>query len=247
MKKPTLLLLHGWNWRNYSKFGNTDSWNNRTEFINELEKIFDVHKVIFPGFCGVAEPSAPWTLDDFAEYVKKYLEDNNLHPDFVLGYSFGGAVAIRLKSHFGLNCPIILVSPAIIRATSHSNVYLPDSWKKIIPEFLVNFVREIYLSYIVNNPYYKYGTKFLKKTYLDIVCVDLSDELSLLSMGDFVCIFGSDDTATPSNLLLKKISNGNVIKMIKIIDSGRHDIANTHTKELVNLIRNFVIEKGGMK
>lgn len=246
MKKPTLLLLHGWNWKNYSKFGNIDPWNNRLKFIQELEKIFDVYKVIFPGFCGVLEPNDSWNLDDFAGYVKKYMGDGNLYPDFVLGYSFGGAVAIRLKSSFGLNCPIILVSPAIIRAISHSNVHLSGFFKKIIPGFLVNFAREIYLSYVVDNPYYKHGTRFLKKTYLDIVRVDLSGELSMFPRGDFVCIFGSDDTATPPNLLLKKNKNSDAIKMIQIIDGGGHDIANTHTKELINLINDFIRKKGGM-
>lgn len=245
MKKPKLLLLHGWSWKNYSKFGNADPWNNRPEFVKELERFFDVHKIIFPGFCGVSEPSMSWNLDDFAEYVKKYLKEKRINTDFILGYSFGGAVAVRLKNKFGLRCPIILISPAIIRAISHSNIHLSNFWKKIIPEFLVNFAREIYLSYVVDNPYYKHGTRFLKKAYLDIVRIDLSDELLKLSEREFICIFGSDDTATPSNLLLQKLDKSNTAKMIKIIDGGGHDIANTHTKELIELINDFVKKKGG--
>ena len=67
MKKPTLLLLHGWNWKNYSKFGNIDPWNNRLKFIQELEKIFDVIYMSFSKESSIQE------LKDISENVLEAL------------------------------------------------------------------------------------------------------------------------------------------------------------------------------
>lgn len=114
MKK--ILLLHGWNYRNYTSMTNEkDAWHNRIKFVQKLEEKYEVYKINFPGFCGEKEPSMTWNLKDFANYVKEYLEKNNLQVDYIIGYSFGGAVAIEYNRLFDNKQKLILISPAIVR------------------------------------------------------------------------------------------------------------------------------------
>ena len=90
---------------------------------------------------------------------------------------------------------------------------------------------------MLKNPFYIYGTDFLKKTYLNIVSIDLSEKLKLIKPSDFKIIFGEKDTATPPQVLLDKVPELN--NNIAILANGTHDIANTDTAELVNEIAKF--------
>ncbi len=149
--KKRILLLHGWNWRNYTKLTKSnDAWNNRIDFVKKLESIFEVYKLNFPGFCGEPEPKKSWNLDDYAKYVKEYLDKNNLKVDYILGYSFGGAVALKYNNLYDKKQKLLLISPAITRNATKS--------KKMIktPKFmqgLRNKLRDLYLIHIVKNPY----------------------------------------------------------------------------------------------
>ena len=90
---------------------------------------------------------------------------------------------------------------------------------------------------MLKNPFYIYGTDFLKKTYLNIVSIDLSEKLKLIKPSDFKIIFGEKDTATPPQVLLDKVPE--LKNNIAILANGTHDIANTNTTELVNEIAKF--------
>ena len=56
--KKTILLLHGWNWKNYTSLTKSkDAWDNRKDFVEKLSKKYNVNKLNFPGFCGEPEPN----------------------------------------------------------------------------------------------------------------------------------------------------------------------------------------------
>ena len=93
MKK--ILLIHGWNYRNYtSQTDEKDAWHNRKEFVDNLSKKYEVYKLNLPGFCGEKEYKDAWTLDDYAKFIEDYLTKQKIDVDYILGYSFGGAIAI---------------------------------------------------------------------------------------------------------------------------------------------------------
>lgn len=234
-----MLLIHGWDYKNYSsQTKGEDVWGNRRDFVEELKKHYDIKVITLPGFCGKKEPDRPWQLEDFADFVEQELNKENYIPDYVLGYSFGGAVALKHKLKYNKN-KIILVSPAISRkykteAVAHNKL---KYFTKFLPDFVNDLLRDQYISRILKNPFYSKGTSFLKKTYLNIVGLDLSEQLKLLNRNDFKIVFGENDTATPPDVLLKKVPE--LSKNIVILPKGTHDIANTNTDELVNEIIKF--------
>lgn len=236
MKK--IVLLHGWHFKNYTKFGCADAWENRKDFVGALATEFQVYKINLPGFCGAGEPKNPWQIDDFVTFLEDYLHSHNINPDYILGYSFGAAIALRWKNKLHKQAKLILVSPAIIRAYKKTANRKLNRLKKYIPKNIFKLFIDIYLRFL-KNEYYTQGTRFLKATYLNIVKVDLSNELNNTPPDDLLLIFGSDDTATPSNLLKGRLTNPLLLKRIKVIEGGTHDIANSHISTIMNLIKNF--------
>ena len=226
MKK--MLLLHGWNYDNYtSRCTSNDAWDNRKDFVDKLSKNYEIYKLNFPGFCGEAEPSNPWYLKDFVEYVYKYIKENKLDIDYILGYSFGGAVALLYNVIKDPTQKIILVSPAIAR----TNVK-PDTNK---PSLLRSVLRKIYIKNVVKNEYMTYGTKFLSDTYQNIVRIELIDEVNRVKPDNLLIIYGDKDEMVDPYKVYNNIDDEHKNKVVFIKD-GKHDIANTHTDELVSII-----------
>ena len=231
MKK--ILLLHGWNYMNYTKMTEkNDAWHNRKLFVEELEKNFDVYKLNFPGFCGEEEPKRAWDLTDFANYVYEYLKTNNLSVDYILGYSFGGAVAVFYNRMYDSNQKLILISPAIVRNQNKSKKFIQTP---IFLQPIRNLIRNFYIIKIIKNNEMVYGTKFLRDTYQNIVRIELIKDLESINPDLLKIIYGNDDSMVNPNLVMSKIKD-EYKKCFKVIDGGGHDIANTHTEELIKII-----------
>ncbi len=233
--KRKILLIHGWNYANYTSSGCVDAWSNRSKFVQSLSQHFDVVTINLPGFCGQTDPEQPWTLDDFVQYLGQIIEKEK--PDCILGYSFGGAIALRWKKTSGdKKVKTFLVSPAILRKYAHADMgFIQKTLKVILPDRLISVLRDAYLVQIVKNPYYAQATKVMRETYRNIVAVDLRQDL--LDVSDpLTLIYGENDTATPPSLVREVLNNSNATHNLHIISNGGHDIANTHTEELVSLI-----------
>lgn len=232
MKK--ILLLHGWNYLNYTSMTKSkDAWENREKFVKLLSKKYKVYKLNFPGFCGEKEPNKPWNLKDYAEYVKNYIDINNLKVDYILGYSFGGAVAVEYSKQYDLNQELILISPAIIRDTSKSKKFIKTP--KILNK-LRSSLRNIYLKKIIKNPYMINGTKFLNESYQRIVRVSLLEDLELLDSDNITIIYGELDNMVNPNKVINTVDE-TLRKRIHVIKDGDHDIANTHPEEIIKIIK----------
>ena len=231
MKK--ILLIHGWNYRNYtSQTNKKDAWHNRGEFVKKLSEEYEVYKLNLPGFCGEKEPKNAWGLDDYAKYIKDYLVKNKLQPDYILGYSFGGAVAITYYLKYAKDEKIILISPAIIRNNDKSKTFIKT------PKFLDKlrkFIRDQYIIYVVKTPEMVYGTRFLRNTYQNIVRVDLRDEVIKIPEDKLLIIYGEEDNMVNPNAV-KKFLPQNYQKRIKMIKNGGHNVGQTHYNELLGLI-----------
>lgn len=236
--RKTILLIHGWNYRNYtSQTNEKDAWHNRSELVNELEKNYEVYKLNLPGFCGQSEPSKAWDLDDYVYYVREYIDSNKLHVDYILGYSFGGAIAVRYKTKFNDNTKLILVSPAIIRTNNKSKSFIKTP--KIL-QGLRNTLRDLYVIHVVKTNEMVYGTKFLRKSYQSIVREDLKDEVKKINKKDFTIIYGENDEQVNPNKVIEYLGEG--YDNITLIPGGKHNIGVTHVKEVVEAILKYTLK-----
>ncbi len=230
--KKKILLLHGWDNRYYSKYNIDDSWLYRKTFINKLSKKYDLVKLNFPGFCNEPEPREAWCLDDYAKYVNDYIKKNDSKFDYILGYSFGGAVAVKYAKLYNPKQQLILISPAIVRKTYHS--------KKMIktPRIFTgvrNLIRDFYLKHIIKNEYMLDGTKFLNNSYQRIVREEVLNDLNELNSANVLMIYGTKDTMVEPYRVYNEVNKKIQTKM-HFIEDGTHDIANTNPDEIVSLL-----------
>lgn len=133
-----ILLIHGWNWKNYPQFNANNSWLNRSDFVNALKKNLEVSHPSMPGFGDSKIPSTAWGLDDYADWLDGILLSKKY--DCILGYSFGAAVVTHWlyrkignpnSSANSVNTKIFLVSPAIIRKYRNQNKTTANAAKVI--------------------------------------------------------------------------------------------------------------------
>ena len=223
----SILLLHGWNDENYtSQTKSKDAWDNRKDFVDKLSKHFKIYKLNFPGFCGEPEPDRSWYLKDYAKYVFDYLKTNKINVDYILGYSFGGAVATLYNVMFDPTQKIILVSPAIARNGVTTKIHTNP---------LRNKLRNIYLKYIVKNKYMIHGTKFLNESYQNILRIELIKELNMINPSLLTIIYGSDDDMVNPNYVINNLDNKHKDK-VHVIEGGSHDIANSHPDDIISIL-----------
>lgn len=232
---PKLLLLHGWDYRNYTGLGCGDAWHNRSVLVEGLAEHFQVVRFNFPGFCGEPDPPRPWGMDDFVELVDGIVRRER--PDVALGYSFGGAVLLSWKHRTGdLRTKGVLVSPAILRRYDEGSVSLPGVVRRMVPDALRDWGALLYLRLRGRNPYYTRATRVMRRTYRNIVALDLRDRLR--EVEDPLClIYGEGDTATPPDLVADWLARETLPHRLHVIAGGDHDIGTTHTEEVVRLVR----------
>ncbi|MBX4206332.1 alpha/beta hydrolase [Candidatus Parcubacteria bacterium] len=235
MNKPKMVLIHGWDYANYTSSGCLDPWVNRVRFVEALSRHFEIVKIRLPGFGGQPNPLKPWSLDDYVEYVSAIIDKEN--PESILGYSFGGAIALRWeKNNSDKGKRIFLVSPAIIRQYRSKNMSLIQKTLKVtLSTKFLSKLRDFYLTKVVRNPFYTKATPIMRETYRNIVAIDLRDDLLSLQ-APVTLIYGEKDTATPPELVRKVIGNAKVKHELNVIASGGHDIANFNTEKIISLI-----------
>lgn len=232
---PKLLLLHGWDFRNYTGQGCADAWRNRSVLVDALAEHFHVVRFNFPGFCGEPDPPRPWRLDDFVELVDAIIRREA--PDVALGYSFGGAVLLSWKRRSGdRRVKGVLVSPAILRRYDDASLSLPGVLRRALPDTLREWGALLYLRLRGRNPYYTKATRVMRRTYRNIVALDLRD--GLREVRDPLClVYGESDTATPPELVADWLARENLPHRLHVIPGGDHDIGSTHTEQVVRLVR----------
>ena len=232
-----ILLIHGWNYNNYYNQTDKNAWNNRKKFIEQLQKNNNVYYPDLPGFGNNKSPKVKkWSLDDYSKYIDEYIRKNKINIDYIIGYSFGGAVALNYKNIFNKNIKLILVSPAIIRNSKKSKKFI-NTPKKF--NYIRSKIRDFYLIHIIKTNEMVYGDKFLRNTYQDIVRINMFPILKKLDYKDINIIYGkNDDMVCPMEVFNN--ANDNLKKQIYIIDGG-HDIANTNTDEVINIINKIMM------
>ena len=87
-----VLLLHGWG-------------ANITLYAGIIHVLAGNHRVIaldMPGFGKTTEPSEPWCVDDYVDFVMKFIESFDLVKFSVVVHSFGGRVFFKMNARENL-------------------------------------------------------------------------------------------------------------------------------------------------
>jgi len=184
-----LLFLHGWR-------SQKEVWD--SVVLRIKDKGLGIYTIDLPGFGGSPAPHGSWSVGDYAEVVKGFIEKLELKTVIIIGHSFGGRVAIKLASEYsGVASKLVLVDSAgFVMQSSRKEVMATAA--KIVrplfkPKFMQNIRRKIYKG-IGAEDYL--ATPELQKTFINIVNEDLDEDMKRIKIPTLI-IWGENDKETP--------------------------------------------------
>ena len=190
-----VLLLHGWG-------------SNIELFASMIEVISKKYRVIapdMPGFGLSDEPKEPWCVDDYVDFILKFLEDFDFEKLIVLGHSFGGRVIIKMASRelpFEIDKVILVDSAGVKPEKTMAQKIRQRKYKMgrkvlesapvsaLFPDALEKFRRSH------GSADYNSATPVMRQTLVKTVNEDLKDLMPNMKM-PVLLVWGENDDATP--------------------------------------------------
>ncbi len=207
--KP-LIMLHGWG-QDVSTF-----WQN----AKGLEDKFTIFLIDLPGFGRSDLPKKTFTVTDYAEIVKKFIEKMALKKVNLLGHSLGGRIAIKLAmKNPKLLDKLILEDSAGIRPKKGFITSVSYVFSKFFNLFfpnIFNLKEKIKYGFYssIGSDYLTTGK--LKETFKNIIGEDLTHQLPKVQT-DTLLLWGENDQTEEASL-----ENGK--KMYHLIPNSRIEI-----------------------
>lgn len=228
--KP-LIILHGWG-------SASDRWIKEAEIISQKG-----YKVIIPDLPGFGQSdklTRPWTVNDYVKWFEEFTKNLNIENFYLLGYSFGGALAAKISVKYPQRVQkLFLVAAAIIRKKTTQKNFSAKIAKFIklfyfLPYY--GFFRKAIYKFIIKKSDYVYTEGIMKQTYLNVVADDVSFNLPFIRVPT-VIIWGDKDQSVPienAHYANEKIKNSKLI----IIPGADHLLH----KKLPELLAEKVLE-----
>ncbi len=189
-----ILLLHGWN----------SSYTVYSGIINLLKSRYRVVALNFPGCDGSDTMETPWTLDDYCNFVLKFMAALNITDPIMFGHSHGGRVTLKMAATGMVNPPkiVLLDSAGLIPKKSFKQKFRAKSFK-VIKWFLTLPIIKSFSADLLDKARAYYGSadynaapEVLRKTLVSLVNTDLRDIIGNITAPTLL-IWGENDTATP--------------------------------------------------
>jgi pimeloyl-ACP methyl ester carboxylesterase len=179
-----LLILHGWG-------SSAKNWAQVKKVLEEQG-----YKVFLPDLPGFGENlllKKAWSIDDYVEWLREFCEKNNISQVFLLGHSFGGAVAAKYSFKYPENVEkLFLIASSGIRKKTFKKELL----KKISPFFRrFSLIKKIFYRFFIKSDYQQ-TSGLLRETYLKVINEDISAVFSQIKI-PVIIIWGEKDEITP--------------------------------------------------
>ncbi|MDR0293213.1 MAG: alpha/beta hydrolase [Oscillospiraceae bacterium] len=187
---PPLLFLHGWG-VGHDSYGS---------LLTRLSETHTVYAPDMPGFGKTPEPSEPWDVDRYADFVLAYCKARGLTGPVMMGHSNGGRVLLCLLSRDfpGVTPPrVVLFDAAGLKRGRGLRVYFKVYTYKAVKIFLKPFPKALERYRAGRGSAdYRAASPLMKATMSKLLAADLSDALPRIKAPTLL-IWGEDDTATP--------------------------------------------------
>lgn len=246
---PVLLCLHGWG-------GSKESFTELREALKNDD--IEILTPDLPGFGGEPEPTRPWTNDDYADWVERWLRQWNekrkvkSEKIFLLGHSHGGRIALKLAQRQSTYSSIIhsslsiihlfLCAPAGIRHARHFKrifgllLAKTGSFFLAIPGLKVLAPLGKKLLYkLVRVHDYEVASPIMRQTMINVAREDLRPLLPSITIPTDL-FWGKDDGMTPFSdalIMEREIPNAT----LHSFDGVRHGVHREKAKEIAEMIR----------
>lgn len=191
---PVILLLHGWG-------SSLDAWR---MIKNEFAGKFRVVALDFPGFGGSDMPPCAWSVEDYAAFTLRFMNEIGIINPILVGHSFGGRVIVKLAGTGRVSPPkIILIDAAGVRPKQSVKSKIRIRTFKCIKAVLtLPGIRKFTAGTLqkVRNHFgsadYNSAPEVLRQTLVKVVNEDLTCHMPGITAPTLL-IYGENDTATP--------------------------------------------------
>lgn len=216
--KKKILILHGWN-----QVG-SKSWEKVISLL--ASQGYYVVAMDMPGFGDISSfPNGVWSVSDYSNFVAKFVKSIALEDFYLLGHSFGGAVAASLAaSHKNLSIyKLFLVAAAIIRSKKTRRQLFTEKLSKIFA-FLkyIPGLKKIVYKFIASKDYEK-SNGLMREVYHKIIRQDLTNILPNIKLKT-ILVWGDKDKMTPlgDGLIINEKLPESEIRILHGINHGIH-------------------------
>lgn len=190
-----VLLLHGWG-------------SNITLFNSMISLLSSKYKVIapdMPGFGESDEPTEPWEVDDYVDFILEFLKEFEFDKITLLGHSFGGRVIIKMNSRdlpFEIEKVILVDSAGVkpkktLKQKIKQRLYKMFKWiltlsiiTKLFPNALENLRKRN------GSADYNAASPIMRQTLVKVVNEDLTELMPNVKCPTLL-VWGKNDDATP--------------------------------------------------
>ena len=210
-----LLILPGW--------GATSAVYNL--IVKQLSEKFKVSVLDLPGFGITPEPSEPWGIDDYADFVTEFIKEMGIESLAMAGHSYGGRIIINLCSRdlpFEINRVILIDSAGSKNPLSKEAQKKQAKYKKIKKLFgkkpfitlFPGMVEKLQKKYGSSD--YANASPVMRQTLVKSVSQDYTDKIPNITQ-EALLIWGELDTATPLSdaLTMNKLIKNSKLEVIK--------------------------------
>lgn len=182
-----LLLLHGW----------ASPAQTYRVIIDHLSTRCRVIAPDLPGFGGSEEPSAPWTVDDYVDFILKFISAVGIVNPILIGHSYGARIIIKLLNRPNLPFAvpkIVLMNAAGIRPRRGLKYYVKVYSYKALKHLIPPLAEKMRLR--TGSSDYRGASPVMRRTLINSVNEDLTRLLPGISPPTLL-VWGENDTATP--------------------------------------------------
>lgn len=239
--KTPILFLHGWG-------GSAESF--ASKLFPALEKENPDHSPFyaldFPGFGQSAEPSSPYTVQDYADVVIGFMETIGAQKAYIVCHSFGGRITPLLLTQYPERfLGAVCIAPAGIhhdnataQRMSRWSAHVSSLDRVPVLSTLLRFLRVAVRKMVGANDYAA-TSGAMKETFKNVVASDVAPVLSRITQ-PVTLFFGRNDTYVP-------VSDANVWNSsipqstLTIFEDGRHGLHYTHADAIAHAINTTLV------
>lgn len=183
-----VILLHGWG-------QNTTMMSFIADFLKEH---FVVYNLDLPGFGQSNEPQTVWGVDEYKDFLRKFIEKKKIENPILIGHSFGCRIALKYAYEYPVY-KLALTGAAGIRPDRHLDYYLRVYSYKIMKKILsikgLESLKEKYMKKAGSDDY-KNTSGIKRQSFIKIVNEDLRPILKDIKVTTLL-IWGENDEAVP--------------------------------------------------